>query len=563
MASSKRKVRCHYEVLEVERDADDGALKKAYRKKALKYHPDKNPDNVEESTQLFREVQQAYDVLTDPQERAWYDKHRDVILAGGSSEFEDGALDLGQYFSTSSYSGYNDGERGFFTVYAEVFATLTKEEAPFDSDAEASEDEDGAADNGEAKYTIGKIPQFGSSTAPYDECVGAFYNYWSNFSTKRSFVWFEKHDTREGPDRRTRRLMEAENKKLRDDGRKKRSEAVRTLVDWLKRHDPRVKARIQHNKELEAERQKRDKERKREQTLLRNQELESFKEAEWSSMATLQSQLDSVEKSMLAEFGDSDDGAEAIAAAIAGAGAGSMDGVDGDRAVNSDDVYEYVQDELYCIACDKSFSSQKTLESHQRSRKHKDSVARLRRELEEDDVDCDMDASIADVLTQLAREDEAESAAAAACGSSKKSKKAKKKKKRLAAAAAASDSGTDDELAAAACGEATLSEEPATAPSLEVNDDTACDGESPSSVVAAPAKAGDGKNAAGSKSQSSSKTSSELDLVCVSCHEVFSSRNKMFQHLKETGHAEPLNRAVSASSSSSKKKGKKGKKRKT
>lgn len=43
----------------------------AYRKLALKYHPDKNPDNIEAAKQQFLLVQQAYDVLSDPHERAW------------------------------------------------------------------------------------------------------------------------------------------------------------------------------------------------------------------------------------------------------------------------------------------------------------------------------------------------------------------------------------------------------------------------------------------------------------------------------------------------------------
>jgi len=47
------------------------------------FFKDKNPDNIDECTAQFRIVQQAYDVLTDPQERAWYDKHREAILRGG------------------------------------------------------------------------------------------------------------------------------------------------------------------------------------------------------------------------------------------------------------------------------------------------------------------------------------------------------------------------------------------------------------------------------------------------------------------------------------------------
>ena len=44
---------------------------------------DKNLDRIEECTKQFHLIQQAYDILTDPQERAWYDKHREAILRGG------------------------------------------------------------------------------------------------------------------------------------------------------------------------------------------------------------------------------------------------------------------------------------------------------------------------------------------------------------------------------------------------------------------------------------------------------------------------------------------------
>lgn len=67
----KRKPKCHYSVLELPRDADDAAIKTAYRKLALRWHPDKNLDNAEEAKTKFQTIQQAYEVLSDPQERAW------------------------------------------------------------------------------------------------------------------------------------------------------------------------------------------------------------------------------------------------------------------------------------------------------------------------------------------------------------------------------------------------------------------------------------------------------------------------------------------------------------
>lgn len=69
------KMKCHYEVLGVTRTADSDEIKKSYRKLALRWHPDKNLDNAEEANQQFLLVQAAYDVLSDPQERAWYGKN--------------------------------------------------------------------------------------------------------------------------------------------------------------------------------------------------------------------------------------------------------------------------------------------------------------------------------------------------------------------------------------------------------------------------------------------------------------------------------------------------------
>ena len=65
--------RDYYEVLGVERNATEEEIKKAYRKKAIQYHPDKNPGD-KEAEEKFKEAAEAYDVLSNPDKRARYDR---------------------------------------------------------------------------------------------------------------------------------------------------------------------------------------------------------------------------------------------------------------------------------------------------------------------------------------------------------------------------------------------------------------------------------------------------------------------------------------------------------
>ena len=82
--------RDYYEVLGVGRQADEGELKQAYRKLALQYHPDRNPDD-EVAEEKFKEASEAYAVLSDPEKRGQYDRFgHEAVGAGGPGGFQGG-----------------------------------------------------------------------------------------------------------------------------------------------------------------------------------------------------------------------------------------------------------------------------------------------------------------------------------------------------------------------------------------------------------------------------------------------------------------------------------------
>ena len=95
----------YYEVLGVDRGADDATIKKAYRKLAMKYHPDRNPDN-KEAEEKFKEIGEAYEVLSDADKRAAYDRM-------GHEAFKNGGM-----------NGAGGGGFGGFTDPMDIFAQM-------------------------------------------------------------------------------------------------------------------------------------------------------------------------------------------------------------------------------------------------------------------------------------------------------------------------------------------------------------------------------------------------------------------------------------------------------
>ena len=105
--------RDYYEILDVSRDASDEELKKSYRRLALKYHPDRNP-NDPVAEEKFKEAAEAYDVLNDPEKRGLYDRYGHDGLQGAGFQGFGGAEDVFSSFGSifEELFGFGGGRRG-------------------------------------------------------------------------------------------------------------------------------------------------------------------------------------------------------------------------------------------------------------------------------------------------------------------------------------------------------------------------------------------------------------------------------------------------------------------
>ncbi|XP_009206514.1 dnaJ homolog subfamily C member 21 isoform X1 [Papio anubis] len=539
-------MKCHYEALGVRRDASEEELKKAYRKLALKWHPDKNLDNAAEAAEQFKLIQAAYDVLSDPQERAWYDNHREALLKGGlDGEYQDDSLDLLRYFTVTCYSGYGDDEKGFYTVYRNVFEMIAKEE--LESVLEEEVDD---------------FPTFGDSQSDYDTVVHPFYAYWQSFCTQKNFAWKEEYDTRQASNRWEKRAMEKENKKVRDKARKEKNELVRQLVAFIRKRDKRVQAHRKLVEEQNAEKARKAEEMRRQQKLKQAKLAEQYREQSWMTMANLEKELQEMEARYEKEFGDGSDENEMEEHEL-------KDGEDGKNSDEAEDAELY--DDLYCPACDKSFKTEKAMKNHEKSKKHREMVALLKQQLEEEEENFSrpqIDESPLDDNSEEEMEDAPKQKVKYLTFrfifALRLSKKQKKKKQKPA-------QNYDDNFNVNGTGEGVkldpedtnlnqdstkeLEDSPQENVSVTEIIKPCDDPKSETKSVPKPKgkKTKDMKKPV--KVPAEPQAMSDVLISCTTCHSEFPSRNKLFDHLKATGHARaPSSSSLNSATSSRSKK---------
>ncbi|GAV50439.1 hypothetical protein ZYGR_0U02950 [Zygosaccharomyces rouxii] len=422
---------CYYELLGVSSTADDLELKKAFRRKALQYHPDKNRENVEEATETFAQIRAAYEVLNDPQERAWYDSHKSQILNddinGGTyedDEYGSYAMDTGvtseellMFFNSSLYTRLDDTPAGFYQIAGKVFARLAKDEVlhgrmsgfkefnRYDDDYFESK----ISSNGYVKACDDRIkemlkddsrclfPPFGSSATDY-EVLKTFYKKWSSFNTVKSFRWKDEYMYSSIYDRRTKREINKRNDKIRQQSRNEYNKTVKRFVTFIKKLDRRVQ-----EGERKAKESKRESERAKFQELKRTAQREQpqFEMQSWQTID--ENKWDDLEKLYSGGEENSDYGYDNKN------DNNNTNNNDNEKYENGDSD-EYVELIYDCFVCNKRFKSENQLENHNNTKAHRKNVKKIQRQMKKEDFALGLDdlSDLDDYASAQSREDEEE-----------------------------------------------------------------------------------------------------------------------------------------------------------
>ncbi|KAH0571070.1 Chaperone protein DnaJ subfamily C [Spironucleus salmonicida] len=223
----------YYKILNIsEAEQDPSKIKKAYFKQAQVHHPDKNRENQEKATLLFRYIQEAYTTLSDPQERAHYNRNKNKILAPTPEVDEffgvETFVNLEQLFHTQVdfYQAYNEAFKILSTEEVKSALTRLQEKMPADIKLKI----EFRAKN--------QFPEFGDDNSTKSQ-ITAFYTSWMYFKTAKTFSHADQYSI-DGGDSRYRKIATNENEKFRKDARHRFEDKIRQLVQHIRRRDQRL-----------------------------------------------------------------------------------------------------------------------------------------------------------------------------------------------------------------------------------------------------------------------------------------------------------------------------------
>ena len=462
---------------------------------------------VQEATEMFAKIQNAYQVLSDPQERAFYDRHRESILRKGkkSRVAESGysVEDLMNFFDPSVFKGYTDDPKGFYAVYRDLFAFL--------EDLEAEESENPAKYN----YT-----SFGSKNTPFEPSLKLFYDKFVHFSSSRSFYEADNYDDEYAENRRHRRAISKENQKYRDAMRREYTDTIRNLALWVRKRDPRWQS---YQKEKTAQRLKAEAKRKEDVIKKRAEMADNYVAPDW----TLNDQCINDEEFLLQQL-------ERLEFEEFASQKQDDQNEDGGFDDELDEMEEF--DDFYCVVCKKVFKNHKQWKNHEQSKKHKTNMlkAGFVPETDSDSYEDEEEEFVENDTVQVQDNHDSASDNNNSTSSYNNSTSSDNDTRE--------DSATDNE-------QNISSDEEASESLKELLLNNSKNNKSDTEIGQKPPKKKNRQRKQPSSSpavdppkskqhpKQKSKTSSASDLKCSVCHETFDSRNKLFKHIETTGHA--------------------------
>lgn len=178
-------MRDYYEILGVPRNATEKELKEAYRRLVRKYHPDLNPNNREEAEKIFREINEAYEVLSDPEKRKLYDKYGHNWK--NFSQFKDYENIYQQYNKGGQYSYRSKATQDLEEILNEIFGR--SKSSPFEFFFDLS---DVFNKSGGSKRT------YSYSYNPFEQKSSNFYSFSNSNDIPETEIYFDLNEVYNG-----------------------------------------------------------------------------------------------------------------------------------------------------------------------------------------------------------------------------------------------------------------------------------------------------------------------------------------------------------------------------